>query len=102
MSHKNNKIRQAAKGESCTLLLPGAGHHDPETVVWAHSPFLGDGKGLAQKSHDFIGCFACHRCHDILDGRARPDFDHEFLRARFNEAFKQSLIRLYEREVRLW
>jgi hypothetical protein len=99
---ENKKIRQAAKGESCALLLPGVGQHDPATVVWAHSPFLGDGKRMGGKAYEFCGCFACHPCHDILDGRVKTDLERESLRAHFNEAMKQSLIRLWNGGIKPW
>jgi len=98
----NNKIRQAAKGETCTLLFPGVGVHDPATVVWAHSPFPGDGKSMGAKSYEFCGCLACHACHDILDSRVKTKLDRDYVRAKFNEAMKRSLIRLWERGIKPW
>jgi hypothetical protein len=101
---KSNKsgITKAANGQACTLLLPGIGHHDPQTVVWAHSPFIGDGKSMGGKSRDWIGCMACSKCHDILDGRTPTNHDREFLRAQFYHAMKVSLMRLQDMGVKLW
>lgn len=94
-----SKIRESARGETCTLNLPGVHRHDPETVVWAHSPFLEDGRGLGQKAPDWCGCYACHECHDYLDGRRKHDYDREWLKDRFNRALKVSIGRLIRKGI---
>ena len=70
MIHKNKrlkskKITDSAKGENCTLRIPGVCNFNPETTVFAHMP----GTGMALKSHDIHGCYACSDCHDWLDSR---------------------------------
>lgn len=67
-------IRKAARGQDCTLVLPGVCNGMPETVVLCHSNALADGKGMGLKAPDTAACFGCSTCHDVLDGRApRPD-----------------------------
>lgn len=67
---KMTPIRKAARGEDCTLLIPGVCNFNPETVVLCHSNVLEDGKGMGLKAPDTEACFGCSSCHDILDGRA--------------------------------
>ena len=62
------KIRNAARGQECTLRLDGCARF-PDTVVLAHLPCRDKGMGL--KSPDWWSVFACHLCHDALD-RRRP------------------------------
>lgn len=60
-------LRQAAKGQTCTLRLPCC-VGGTETVVLAHLRFFG-WAGIAQKPDDLLAVFACHACHDALDRR---------------------------------
>lgn len=86
---KMTPIRKAARGQDCTLRIPGVCNRDPETVVLCHSNALADGKGMGLKAPDTEACFGCSSCHDVLDGRApRPDWltllllEGAFIRAR--------------------
>ena len=65
---KMTPIRRAARGEDCTMRVPGVCNGDPDTVVWAHSNRMEDGKGMGIKARDEEGCFACSCCHLWLDG----------------------------------
>lgn len=61
------RLRKAASGEHCTLQIhPFCTGNDEETVL-AHLP--SSMKGIAIKSPDWWGAFACSACHDIMDGR---------------------------------
>ncbi len=72
-------LRDSARGQSCTLRLPGCGHDDG-TVVLAHLP-CGQ-KGVGMKSPDQMAVFACHSCHMQLDGAGRWDIHaKDYLRA---------------------
>ena len=62
----SKKLRDSARGQSCTLRLPGCGFDDG-TVVLAHLP-CGQ-KGMGMKGPDMIAVFACSACHDRLDAR---------------------------------
>lgn len=68
---KMTPIRKSAKGEECTLLIPGVCNRDPATTVLCHSNALADGKGMGLKAPDTAACYGCSACHDVLDGR-RP------------------------------
>ena len=61
----NNKIRQSAKGEDCSLRLGMCS--SPETVILAH---IGRNRGMGIKCADYFAVYACSNCHDIIDGRA--------------------------------
>jgi hypothetical protein len=60
----SKKITDSAKGEECTLRIPGICNRDPSTTVFAHM----NGGGMAYKHHDIHGCYACSDCHQWVDG----------------------------------
>jgi hypothetical protein len=62
-----SKIRQSAKGETCTFNLPGICNHNPETVVLCHAPH--PDKGMGKKGPDSWAAYGCSSCHDWVDGR---------------------------------
>jgi hypothetical protein len=63
---RSDALRRSAAGETCTLRLPGCqGRHG---VVLAH--IRTPGTGVGRKPGDLEAVFACHTCHDLLDGRA--------------------------------
>lgn len=65
---KTTKIRASAKGQDCTLLVPGVCRYERETVVWCHSNCACDGKGAGLKARDEEGCYGCFWCHAYYDG----------------------------------
>ena len=64
---RSQKIRDSARGEKCTLCIPGVCNYDPETTVYAHLP--DESKGMGLKADDICGCYSCSSCHDVLDHR---------------------------------
>ncbi len=80
---RSKKIRESAQGEQCTLRIPGICNHNNETVVLCH--VNSSSKGIANKSHDIHGVYACSSCHDCMDGRIGQDMklykQEEILRA---------------------
>lgn len=70
---KSNKIRKSAKGESCCLRLPGICNGNPETTVLAHvhTHF----SGIATKSNDLHGFYACSACHQAYDNHEVENID---------------------------
>ena len=64
---KMTAARRSAKGQVCTINLPGC-TQDRETVVLCHLRWLGGG-GLGIKPPDSEAAYGCAHCHDILDGR---------------------------------
>lgn len=68
---KMTPARRAAKGQPCTLRLPGC-YPGPENeqVQLCHLRMF-DGGGTGMKPHDSEAVFACTHCHDLIDGRTR-------------------------------
>ncbi|WP_286237966.1 nuclease domain-containing protein [Neptuniibacter halophilus] len=64
---KSKALRDSARGENCTMRLPGVCNFNPETTVLAHVP-CGMG-GMGMKGPDQISVYACSSCHDALDNR---------------------------------
>ena len=89
---KTSKIRQSAKGEDCTINLPGVCNHNPETTVWAHSNKSEHGKGMGLKANDEYGAYACYACHAVYDGQMkRPEWmSKEFVDESFADAMEIS------------
>ena len=78
----SSKYTKSARGQMCTVRLPGICSHDQKTVVFAHL----NGGGWASKQSDIHGCYACDRCHFWLDGgyaqnNTRNERDLEHYRA---------------------
>lgn len=65
---RSTPIRNAARGQNCTLRLAVC-NFDPDTTVLCHSNFLADGKGMGLEAPDTAAAFGCSACHDVLDGR---------------------------------
>lgn len=75
----SKKLRDSARGQTCTLRLEGCGFDDG-TVVLAHLPC--GHKGVGMKSPDNMAVFACHNCHAIIDGPRRWEVPaSDYLRA---------------------
>ena len=71
--NRRSKIRQSARNEDCSLRIHGlrlCSHSD--TTVFAHAPCVDKGTGF--KSPDWWGAYACHHCHDIIDGREQSGY----------------------------
>lgn len=87
-------IRRSAKGEQCTLQIPGVCRNRTDTTVWCHSNRLADGKGTGFKAPDEAGCYGCFDCHSFLDGGwARfPEWSYEDVQQYFEAARKVSRI----------
>lgn len=66
---KMTPARANARGQDCTLRLPGC-QNDTATVVLCHLRQF-NGGGMGCKPPDVEGVFACAHCHSILDGRSR-------------------------------
>lgn len=79
----SDKYTKSAKGETCTVRIPGVCNHNPATVVFAHI----NGGGMARKRSSIHGAYACSECHAFLDGGyaqflwSRQMRDAEHLRA---------------------
>lgn len=61
----STKLRGSARGQRCTIGVPGVCNHNPETTVLAHAP--SEFKGMGLKGPDYWAAFACSACHEHLD-----------------------------------
>lgn len=73
---RSKTLRDSAKGEDCTLQVAGVCQNDTATVVLAHLDT--EGKGMAYKSPDYAGAFACSACHAAIDQHLIPEEDRQF------------------------
>lgn len=78
---KMTALRRAARGQECTLRLPGC-LGGTDTVVLAHIRRFGMG-GMGIKPPDWCAVFACAHCHAIQESRdpEAPCGDDDILRA---------------------
>ena len=69
----SKKIRQSARGQSCTLRSPHC-NDNGENVMLCHVPLPGMA-GMGQKMSDIHGFYGCEGCHRYFDteGRADPE-----------------------------
>lgn len=65
-------LRKLARGQPCQVRLPGC-DGGGETTVLAHYRLAGT-CGTGMKPPDICGAWACHHCHDVIDGRRKPPF----------------------------
>jgi hypothetical protein len=72
---RSDALTESAKGQDCTLRLPGVCNHNSWTTVFAHYPGSQKTgpKGTAAKGHDLHGGYACSACHDFIDMRSWRD-----------------------------
>lgn len=89
---KMTPIRKSAKGEECTIRLPGVCNFDPATTVLCHSNESADGKGMGLKASDERAAYGCSACHDVVDGRRpRPEgLSLELVATLFKEGIAQT------------
>lgn len=59
--HVNQKLRDFARGQPCTLQMPWC-NHNPETTVLCHIRMFGI-SGMATKPPDFLAFHGCSECH---------------------------------------
>lgn len=68
MKFTSKNIRNSAKGQKCTVNIPGVCNYDPETTVYCH--IAADGGKMGGKADDVLGgYYGCDSCHSEMDGR---------------------------------
>ncbi len=75
----SQKLRDSARGQDCTLRLPGICNFDSATTVLAHYRMAGT-CGIGVKPIDLHGAWACSSCHDACDGRIKTGYSRDELR----------------------
>ena len=71
---RKKNLRKLAKGKPCQVRIPHHCSFDDSTTVLAHIR-RGGVAGMGQKPPDLCGVWACHRCHDIIDGRVSYPYE---------------------------
>lgn len=61
-------LRDLARGQQCQIRLPGICSFDSTTTVLAHFRLAGI-CGTGKKPPDECAAWACHSCHNAVDGR---------------------------------
>lgn len=67
---KSKPIRNASRGKSCLLAIPGVCNFDPSTVVGAHLRVFALA-GMGQKPDDLFLVDSCSNCHAAQEDRSR-------------------------------
>lgn len=93
---RSAKLRDAARGEVCTLQIFGCCVGGTETTVLAHLHDETFGRG--QKADDTSAVFACYGCHDEIDGRTRRTQGEDLTWYKLR-ALQRTIRRLVERGV---
>jgi len=65
---RSRALRYSARGQDCTLRIPGHCNGNSETTVLCHAPF--GRRGVGTKASDDHAVIGCSGCHDALDHRA--------------------------------
>ena len=89
----SKKIRNAARGQDCTMQVCGVCNHNPETTVLAHVNTTGAGSRGA-KCHDFSAVFSCYACHYWHDNNMGSQLDRLFYTRR-------ALVRTWEKLIEM-
>ena len=93
---RSKAIRDASRGEECTLQIFGVCVGGTETTVLAH---LHDEQfGKSMKANDSSGVFACFGCHDEIDGRTRKTAGEDLTWYKLR-ALQRTVRRLIEKGV---
>lgn len=97
-AHRDQRIRDSARGEHCLIRLPGCPGGTDRTI-WSHHRGSAGGKGMGLKAHDICGCYGCTYCDAIYDGQApRPaGMSADDVKLAWFEAHMRSLGRLHEK-----
>jgi hypothetical protein len=91
-----SNITKAARGQNCTIRLPGICNFNPETTVFAHISGVRFHKGMGNKVLDALGAFSCSSCHDCIDGRVKTSYTREELKLAHYEGVFETQIYLIE------
>lgn len=93
---RSKRIRESARGRPCTVRGPTC-NRNPETTVWAHSPFrIHNNGGMGMKCGDLFGCYSCADCHSWLAGLVNHSGPSESRTLAYHRAQDRSLQMLIE------
>jgi hypothetical protein len=89
-----SKITLSAKGEQCTVRIPGVCNFNNETVIFAHLNNMRFGHGTGIKT--LLGAYCCSACHDTIDSRTNPPagMSNDDIKLSHYEAVFETLLKL--------
>jgi hypothetical protein len=93
---RSEALRRSAKGQSCTIRLPGVCLGTTDTTVLCHLP--GHAGGMGTKEHDLHAAYGCRACHDCIDRHEHAR--HGLTDAIVLDAMLRALSETQERMVR--
>jgi len=89
-------LRNAARGEDCTLKIVGHCNGNSETSVMAHMPSPIKG----YKSTDLGSiCVSCSDCHDVLDNRTKHEVSDSDMQFYMRRATILTLALLHDKQL---
>lgn len=91
----SRRIRNAARGENCTVNIVGVCSYNPESTVLAHLP--DESKGMGKKADDISAVFACYNCHQAID---RREYNREFEESR-EWYLRRAMVRTWRRLIEM-
>jgi len=94
---RSPKLTQSAKGQRCTLRIPGVCRFDDSTTVLCHAP--SHVKGAAQKSSDEWSAYGCSHCHDWVDGKASYKPSKEEVKLAFFDAISETQTKFRQQKL---
>jgi hypothetical protein len=94
--YRNKKILAYAKGQDCTIRLPGC-RNQTETTVAAHIHEYEFGHGKGIKADDCCIAYVCYHCHILLD--STNDFEKEWLKGQFHLANTRTMRILFRNGI---
>lgn len=100
MTYRSRKYLDAAKGQPCSLQIPGVCIGGTDTTVACHSPLREDREGT--KAGDHVVADGCFACHNHLDRRTKLHGDHiteEDQRYYFHRGMVRTLANRLERGI---
>ena len=68
----SKKLRDSARGQECTMGIPGICNGNNETVVLCHVP-MAPWNGMGCKPSDYMAFYGCSGCHYWFDTDGRGD-----------------------------
>lgn len=73
---KQDKYTKSARGQLCTVRIPGICNHNPKTTQPAHVTVKGL-HGTATKMSNIHIAYACDSCHAVMDGRLQSEYTRD-------------------------
>jgi hypothetical protein len=87
-----SKVTESAKGENCTIRLPGHCNFNPETTVFCHINGIRFNHGVGYKTK--FGAYGCSSCHDVVDGRAPTELSRDYVKLCHYEGVFETMLKL--------